>query len=209
MDLSYEHRFGNEAVIELSGYYRWISDLQDLIPLTDTEEAPGNIGNGSRWGIFLEGSVPLDLLGMTNAKLNFFFRRRGTEAVDPVTGRKREFSINNPRNLKYSHNLNFRQDFVSTRMAWGVNANYQSDRPFFKVNELDVHDNGINLNTFIESSRWFGIKMRLNLNNVLNSTDTRNRTIFTGRRDLSPLEALRFEKSKNGREIQLTLSGSF
>jgi outer membrane receptor for ferrienterochelin and colicins len=200
VDLNYEHRFGDVGVIQITGYYRWISDVVDLLPLTDTEEAPGNIGNGTRWAVLVEGTAPLDWLGLTNAKLNFNFRRRGTEVIDPVTNKLREFSLNDPRNLKYSHNFNF---------AWGWNTNYQSDRPFFKVNELDVRSPGIDLNTFIETTRWFSLKIRLSVNNILNSIDTRERTIFEGRRDLSPVDSLRFDKNTQGREVNLSLSGSF
>ena len=209
VDLNYEHRFGDVGVFQITGYYRWFSDVLDLLPLSDTDEAPGNIGNGSRWAILIEGTAPLDWMGLSNAKLNFNFRRRGTSVVDPVTGVTREFSVNNPRNLKYSHNFNFRQDFVDAQMAWGWFTNYQSERPSFKVNELDVRNNGMNLNFFIESSRWFGVKIRLSVENILDSTTTRDRTIFVGKRDLSAVEKLRFDESTRGRELNLSLSGSF
>ena len=209
LDLTYEHRLGNEGVIILTGFYRWTSDLLDLIPITDTEEADGNIGLGRRWAIFLEGTLPLDWMGLENAKLNFFLRRRGTSVTDPVTGNKRAFSLTNNRYLTYQHNLDFRQDFQHARMAWGWNFSFSADRPFYRVNEYDVNSEGKNLSTFIESTRWMGIKVRLSLNNILNEADTRRRTFYEGKRDLSPVESYRLESSKDGREVILTLSGSF
>jgi hypothetical protein len=54
-----------------------------------------------------------------------------------------------------------------------------------------------------------GLKTRLELNNLLDSTESRDRLIYSGRRGLSVLERRQLEDEKEGREIELILSGTF
>ncbi|NNE38828.1 MAG: TonB-dependent receptor, partial [Gammaproteobacteria bacterium] len=68
--LLHERRFGEEAVFKISVFHHWISDVIDLIPITDTFEATGNIGNGRRWGGEVETSIPLEWLGLTGARID-------------------------------------------------------------------------------------------------------------------------------------------
>ncbi len=49
-EVSYERRFGEIGVVNLTAFHHWISDVQDLLPLTPMFEAPGNIGDGRRLG---------------------------------------------------------------------------------------------------------------------------------------------------------------
>jgi hypothetical protein len=94
-------------------------------------------------------------------------------------------------------------------MSWGLDFAMQSSRPQFKVNELDVYDEGTEVNAFIETSRWFGIKIRLEGNNLLDYSETRNRTIYEGARDLTPVESQIYRDRTAGRRVKLVLSGSF
>ncbi len=84
-EVSHERRFGELGVVKLSAFHHWISDVEDLLPLTPMFEAPGNIGDGRRWGIVLESTVPLDSLGLTGAQLDFKARWQDSTVVDPVT----------------------------------------------------------------------------------------------------------------------------
>jgi len=219
-ELSHERRFGQESVVKIIIFHHWISNVLDLLPLTDTDEAPGNIGNGRRWGLELESTWPLHWLGLTGAKLDMNFRWLDSTVIDPVTGIRRVLSgqggVNAYRSLlggnnnnKYLIRLKFRQDLEAAKVAWGWSLAERDRRSLFKVNELDIHNEGFAIDAFIETTRWKGFKVSLVGDNLLRFDQNRYRTFYTGLRDLSPIESREFRVRHNGRRITLTLSGSF
>ena len=216
-EVSHERRFGELGVVKLSAFHHWISDVEDLLPLTPMFEAPGNIGDGRRWGIVLESTVPLDSLGLTGAQLDFKARWQDSTVVDPVTLADRVLSgepgTSRPLPFQgeneYAFTLDYRQDFKAARVAWGWDFRTRAERPLFKVNELDVHDEEEELNVFIETTRWFGLKIRLHGQNLLNMSRLRDRTVFVGQRGLSSVDFRELHDHSDDRRIAFSLSGAF
>ncbi len=216
-EVSHERRFGELGVVKLTAFHHWISDVQDLLPLTPMFEAPGNIGDGRRWGIVLETTLPLDSLGLTGAQLEFKARWQDSTVVDPVTLERRVLSggAESRRPLpfhgenQYAVTLDFRQDFSAARVAWGWDLRTRAERPLFKVNELDILDEGVEFNVFVETTRWFALKFRLHGQNLLNLRQLRDRTVFIGERGLSPVDFRELHDSVDGRRVVLSLAGSF
>ena len=58
-------------------------------------------------------------------------------------------------------------------------------------------------------TRWLGIKVRLDFENILDIEESRERTVFTGRRDLSSLRSLEYRDDTRGRQLYLTFSGTY
>jgi len=218
-DLGYEQRFWQQSVFKLNLFHHWITDVQDLIPITQTGSAPGNIGNGRRWGVGIEGAFELDWLGLQNARLDLNARWQGSSVTDPITGDKRVLTATiladgNPRSIftndnEYVFVVDYRQDFDNLRVAWGWDLSVEADLPVFKINEFDIWDKEPAVNFFVETTRWFGIKVRMELNNILDRSKDRERVFYTGQRDLSPVLRRQIQKRTDGREIGLSLSGSF
>jgi outer membrane receptor for ferrienterochelin and colicins len=219
-ELSHERRFGEYTVITLRAFHNWISDVEDLLPLTDTFEAPGNIGSGRRWGLEFEGTLPLDWLRLTGARLDIKARWQDSTVTDPVTGEARVLSSKQtfvpPGDFSYLRNENkfafttdFRQDFEVSRVSWGWSFNTRTQRPFFRVNEFEALNEGIDVSTFIETTRWLGIKIRFEVNRAIQVFETRDRTLYTGRRDLSAIDSYAERQRDGGRELVLRLSGTF
>ncbi|NNE38952.1 MAG: TonB-dependent receptor [Gammaproteobacteria bacterium] len=217
-DLSHEIRFGDISVVKLRGYHHWISDVEDLLPLTDAEEAPGNIGSGKRWGAEIEATMPLDWLSLSSARLDVKARWQDSSVTDPVTGDKRVLSSQgrlssripyNDIDVKYIASVVFRQDFEAQQLAWGWNLIARDARPLFKVDELDIFDEGTIIGAFVESTRWFGLKMTLGVKDILDEQKVRTRTIYTGRRELSALRRTEITDVTRGRQFEFTVTGSF
>ena len=219
-EASHEHRFGRSAVIKVSVFHHWIEDVLDLLPLSATFEAPGNIGNGRRWGLELEGTMPLDWLRLSGAQLEALVRLQDSTVVDPVTGEDRVLSgqggtfayrtlVNLNRNNRYMVRLDFRQDLEDAHIAWGWTVAERDERPLFRVNELDVYNEGAAIDAFIETTRWAGLKINLLGENLLNFTNYRDRTFFSGQRDLSAVSSLEVRERLSGRRFTLSVSGSF
>ncbi|MGK0297277.1 MAG: hypothetical protein ACI9XC_000879 [Gammaproteobacteria bacterium] len=215
-ELSNERRFGRLTVIKLAIFHHWITNVLDLLPLTPNFETPGNIGKGRRWGVELESTIPLEILGMPASKLDIKARWQDSTVVDPVTGKNRvlsspsgDFPISYNVQNKYAVSINYRQDFKLSRIAWGWNIITRAERPLFKVNELEIYDEKFQLGTFIETTRWLGVKLRFTTVNILNSPGYRNRTVFIGQRDLGPIRFRELRQRTRGRSATLTLSGIF
>jgi len=218
-EISNEWRPGRNSVYTLVLYYHRINDVEDLLPLTDDFEVPGNIGDGTRWGIRLESTVPLAWLGLDNAKLDMKVRWQDSSVTDPVTGMKRQLTaagfFSGPPNIpfnsenEYAIDIAFRQDFQQANVAWGWDIAEQAERPRFKVNELEIFNEGIETNIFVETTRWFGIKTRLEANNLLDYDEIRDRIIYTGGREVSPVESRILRERQAGWRVTLSLSGNF
>jgi hypothetical protein len=217
-DVTHERRFGDISVIKLRAYHNWISDVEDLLPLSTTDEAPGNIGNGRRWGLELESTIPMDWLGLKTSRLDVKGRWQDSSVTDPVTGDKRVLSSQgrissripyNDIDVKYITVINFRQDFEPQRVAWGWEIIERAKRPLFKVNELDVFNEGIIMAPFIETTRWMGVKMKFAISDLLDETKSRVRTIYEGERGNSLIRRNEITNVTRGRQFEFIVSGSF
>jgi hypothetical protein len=218
-ELSYEHRFGELGVITVTAFHHWLEDVLDLLPISDEFEAPGNIGNGRTWGIIFATTIPLNKINLSGARLDIQTRLQDSTVTDPVMGDARQISafsaFPGPPTIRfYSDNdyvvdIAFRQDLEEARWAWGFDTAFQADRAVYKVNELENFEEGVELNAFVETTRWFGIKIRLQGRNLTNYLEVRDRLSYTGRREISPIQRREFRLRKPDRIFTLTFSGSF
>ncbi len=218
LEVSQEQRFGDIGVIKVTAFHHWITDVVDLLPLSPTFEAPGNIGDGRRWGLKVENTIPLDWLALDNARLNIRARWQDSTVVDPVTGNDRVLSgesglVNaiafKDEDIKYTAAIDYRQDFQAAKVAWGWDVRFRDQRTLYKVNELDIYDEGTEVSLFTETTRWFGVKVRFNLKDIFNITRDRVRTIYLGERGSSGISRRELIDNKRGRQLDMTVSGSF
>ncbi len=216
-ELSHELRFADVGVFKLTGFHHWIDDVLDLLPITATREAPGNIGAGRRWGVIAETTWPLDSLGIDHGQLTVNLRWQDSTVVDPVTGENRNLSgeggfrgdVIFRNENRYAFDIDFRQDIEQAQISWGVGLAERGRRVVYEANELDIHNEGFDLSAFVETSRWFGIKLSLEATNLLNYTVTRERTIYIGERSLTPLRRRESRIGDSGQRIFFRATGSF
>lgn len=217
VELSEERRFGDLGVVKATLFYNDISDVQDLLPLSPEFEAPGNIGEGQRWGLRLDSTLPLDAAGLANGRLDIEAIAQDSRVTDPVTGVDRILSAENEDSkplaldleTRYAFALKLRQDIEHRGFAWGAEVRKRGARMEFRVNELVRYAEGYEFNLFAETTRWLGLKIRVDGVNLLNFEQDRDRTIFAGQRDLTPVEVVERRNITDGRRLILTVSGSF
>ena len=94
-------------------------------------------------------------------------------------------------------------------LFWGWNTTGRAERPLFKVNEYDHYDEGTELNAFIETTRWFGVKLQFSVTNVTNYDQTRDRSVYVAERELSPVDYRELRALTNGTRISISVSGTF
>jgi len=219
LDVSHEQRLGKDMVVKLILFHDWISDVQDLLPLSPDFEAPGNIGDGERWGIEMESTLPLDGFGLKAARLDISARWQDSRVEDPVTKQDRVLSDTSPGGAllplkfraenSYALIVDFRQDFQESRFAWGWDVRSRAEKPTFKVNELDVKDEGTEFNVFVETTRWLDAKIKLAAENIFDLPETRDRSLYVGERGLSPVEFREISSRYRAFRVTLVVSGSF
>lgn len=205
LELSREQRFGEIGVIELTGFFNWIEDVEDLAPVGERFEIVGNIGSGRRYGVELEATLPLDPLGLPNARLDLEGRWQDSEVTDPVTRLDRVLT----GEREFTADIDFREDFEQARVAWGWRLQLRAEEPFFGVDELDISDRGVDLQAFLETTRWLGVKIRATLQNILDREFIRDRQVFDGNRASAPEAFREFRDRRRGRSLVFEISGTF
>lgn len=214
---SEERRFGELGVLKGTLFYNHISDVEDLLPLSAEFEAPGNIGDGERFGIRVEATLPLQTLGLDGARIDIEGRWQHSSVADPVTGEERRLSgeqeISKPLRFdvenRYVLAVGFRQDIQARRFSWGGDIRMRDDRVSYRVNELIRYAEGNEINLFAEVSSRSGVRVRLEVANLLDFNQVRDRQIFIGERSLTPLDISEIRTATDGRRLILSVSGAF
>jgi hypothetical protein len=205
-ELEHERRFGDIGVATLKAYHHWIQDRQERLPIGDGLDVAGNIGDGRRWGLSLETTLPLDALGLPSSRLDMRAGWEDSSIVDPVTGQERPLAWQR----RYSLRTEFRQDLVVQGWAWGIETDYADRALEFGADEVNRHQNGLDVEAFIETTRFAGVKLRLLAQNLVDRPFDRDRLLFDGDRSAgstpSRLEARRLRRD---RSILLSVSGTF
>jgi len=204
-EVSSERRFGELGVAKLTVFHDWVRDVQDRLPIDGRFEVPGNIGEGRRWGASAEGTIALETIGIQQARLDLEARWENSVVTDPVTGMTRRFS----GQRSYALEGELRQDLVEAGWAWGVETDYVDRAVGFELDELDIDERGVDMEVFVETTRYFGVKMQLTVQNLLDRRFLRDRTVFSGPRGSSPTDFREVRDLRRGRSALLSISGSF
>ena len=110
---------------------------------------------------------------------------------------------------KYAFSIDYRQDFQEQKVSWGWDIRERGKHPRFRANELDILNEDIEINSFIETTRWFGLKLRFDAENILDLTSTRDRIRYTGARDLTSVRFREEQIRKRSFRLAFSVSGSF
>ncbi len=207
----WERRFATKGSVTISAKRDWISQVQGRVPVDNLFDAPGNLGNASRWQLRVVARLPLDGLGLKNATLDADGFLADSAVTDPVTGERRILE----RMAKHNFNLSFRQDFSARRIAWGWAYNNGVTRRSFRLFEEQITHGGGGrgspraLSLFVETTRIAGMTATFDVRNILNRPGTRTRTFYDGPRSDGLVEATESQSRKSGLRFRLQLRGAF
>jgi outer membrane receptor protein involved in Fe transport len=210
------HKFLERGSIQFRGEYQFISDTQDLVPITLRDAAgnitarfdgAGNIGNSKRWNGELEITLPFDWLtkpiGFAGVELKYVGHYHGSRVVDPVTGLDRRMS-NRPL---WHQEWNLRYDAPDLGLVYGATFYAQESNNAYFFNEFRRQSDGVRSTLFIEYTKFKIGTLRLQ---VIDLPDfRRDRFIYTDTRANSGLSQIVNRKRELDPLIQLTLSGTF
>ena len=199
-------RFPNDAALRLRLFHHWLDDVVDFVPVGPPDgliDAPGNIGKGTMDGIELSLRMPLQPL-LPGGTLTVAGTYRDTDVTDPLTGEHRQISDFFESDIK----VELRQDLNVAKLAWGLNFLGTSADADFRSSEVDRFRQLHRLDAFIETTWIAGTKIRLEMMNILDDFEERDRRFYTPDRNgvLSFRETAEFYPDM---WWMLTVSGNF
>jgi hypothetical protein len=191
-----EHKFGKRGAITLAVFHDIVEDVQDLVrsPVSPTNDAYGNLGDGTRTGIEVRGSAPLSPL-IPNAEIRFSGMWQETSVEDSITLEDRRFG----GELDWSYNVSFRQELPQWKSAWGASALRLSDKVDYKLIEEIVTDRPRErIDLFWETTAVKGVTLRFTAANLFHPDEFRTRIYFSGTRASGTVTRVDERKQKGG-----------
>ncbi|GAA0649849.1 TonB-dependent receptor plug domain-containing protein [Brevundimonas lenta] len=180
----YERRFWGEGVLDFTLQHAEIEDVVDVIPLSGGFDGVGNIGDGTSDFFQVRLTLPMDKLGMPNAR----FQARGSWAdssvIDPVTGEERRLQGQQP----FGCGIAFNQDLQGGKWSYGFDHGCNTDRnPNYRVREIRTFVSEPFVNIYGQWKPRPDLTVRLDLGNATNRAIGYDRDIYSGPRDVAPL----------------------
>jgi len=205
--LEFDKTLWKESNLRLTFLGSRVDDVIDSIPIGLDGDGIGNLDDPAyRYGVLLNGTIKGVDFDFPGLEWNFSAFVSGSTIEDPLTGENRR--VNDQRRFRLSSDI--RYDFQNSNWAIGSDIDYGLRARNFRVNTTEQNNpDRPSWDVFIEHQNIFGVKVRLDLNNILDNRRVTDRDFFTGRRDLNPLDFNERRELVNGRALRLTLSGNF
>jgi hypothetical protein len=205
-ELEVGHDLGPWGKTRLRGWYYLVEDIIDVIPIDDDEQGVGNLPHAKRYGFESVSTLNFDPLGWKGAKLDLTIGREWTSVKDPLTFDKRP--ISGVQDSWFSAQV--RHDIPGTDLAWSAYAQYQHyEKNFFLTEVYRSLDLPWIVGGYVELKNVRGLKIRLNVDNVLNGRHLFYRHVYEGFRDRTPLAFYQRANQLIGPLISVSVKGTF
>ena len=231
VDIGYERRLGQNGILGVNFFYRDISDLTELVAigdvLSDDDEdengllddvignrfTPQNVGDGETWGVELDFSAPLDVIGLPDTGLFANYTYLDSSTRDPFTGEKRRFN-HQPHHV---YNVGFIQTVRSVDASFGASLSGRSKSLESNFDETVTLTYQPDLEAFIEKRFGKNFVLRATASNLLNRAkretfrkyDGDSRAEILANRANGDLDEFEIERERAGRLFQVTLRAAF
>lgn len=206
MGVEYDKDFGQGFTVNINPYVRFIEDLVDRIPIGDDGDAVGNIDTANLWGVDFNTSIQGKRWGWDGTQFDLDIQWRDSSVEDPVTLNNRQIS----RDLKTFWHARMRHDIPNTEWAYGAGVREYADYKGFRLFTTDdpTLERPITY-AFVEHKDVFGMRVKAELINLLDSSEDFTREFFTDRRDRGVLDFTEFRARKFGPILNVEFSGTF
>lgn len=210
LEARWQRQFLGDSSIALTGKYEQIEELLDLVPITTTGgqtfAAPGNIGDAWRTQFGVEMTLPTDRFGIPGGLLEVDFTKQDSEVNDPLTGEPRKIRGDSD----YWWGVDFRQDFTDAQISWGVELRDRGQRSSFRLDEIRNNENTApRAEVFVETTRFFGVTTRVQVENIADRRDRRERIFYDAPRDIGMINAIERREKGSGLFYRFIVRGTF
>lgn len=207
-----EYRLPNDVgVMSAELFYadhEHVIDRIDVSPSADDlQSANGNIGDGTEYGIDLNASVRMSMIGLPNLLVSPSLIIQDSEVTDPFLGIERRF----PSYMRGQLRLTLRHDIPEWRFNWGFQNFDRIDGGMYRydVDDIEFEIGDPRYNLFAEYVDTRGLTYRVDIQNASNNVRCRTRTRFVGRIAADILEEIEGQCTKTGLDFSLKVSGTF
>lgn len=244
--IEWDRRFGPRGALTAGLFYDRVESVRDLIvrdidpgPAVRLADAIGNLDSGTRTGIDLRGSVPLDFLGLSGTDFRFSTIYQQTRVTDPLTGEERSFSTGessgggsggggsgrssggsggvpqlNVGNRDWGYVFTLRQELAALKSSWSLSLARNAGREEYKLLESIMTDRaGDRVDLTWETTAIPGVTTRLSVGNIFSPKEERVRTFYTPNRASGVVSRTETRTQKGGfegsRGISVQMSGKF
>jgi len=207
-----EYRLPNDVgVMSAEAFYASHQDVIDRIDVSPSDDnlqsANGNIGDGTEYGLDLNASIRMGMIGLPNLLVSPSFIVQDSQVTDPFLNVERRFQSY----IRGQWRLTMRHDIPEWRFNWGLQNFDRVDGGLFRYDvddiEFDIGDPRYNLFAEYVDSR--GLTHRLDIGNVSNNVRCRRRTRFVGRISDNILEEIEGQCTTTGVELSFKVTGNF
>ncbi|MEP6342338.1 MAG: TonB-dependent receptor plug domain-containing protein [Maricaulaceae bacterium] len=206
-ELEFDKTIWKESNLTLTLRGAQVDDVIDSIPIGDDGDGIGNLEDPAYlYSARLRGTFKGVDFNFPGLEWNFTLFGSGSSLDDPLTDESRR--INNQ--VRFFLSSDVRYDFQNSDWAIGSDIDFGRRATDFRVTttELNIPDRP-SWDLFVEHQNIFGVKVRVDLNNLLDDRRVTERTFFEGRRDITEIDFIERRELVNGRSVRLTLSGNF
>ena len=213
-ELNLEMRLPDDLGVVNSQF--WYRDLEDIIGRVDVspdednlQSARGNIGEGIRYGMNLDLSTQLSMIGLPNALLTTGLRLRDSEAVDPFLNQERRMDSNG----RWETSIGFRHDITRLGLTYGMDYNTQSNggsgRTVIDIIDTETRVEQPFMKAFVEKKAFGNVTFRLESNNMSDKEWCRVRTRYVGATANGMVEEIEDYCNGGGMELAFKVRSTF
>jgi len=173
----YDRRFGARGAFSLNAYSDWRENVLEASVLPSGGIGVVNVKSARVRSLSAGLELPMDrwirggLLKLRRAWLD-------TGVIDPLTGVRRAITATHPDEFAAS----FRQDLPSVRLSWGLDYAEGYQAHLWYADETRLQDHAAELRLFLETSRFFRARLRVEVNGLSCLRNTYYRDLYTPNR---------------------------
>ena len=208
-EVSYERRFWSKGAVVATLTHAEITDATDLVPIIGPGyafDAPGNIGSGTQDVLQVDATLPLDKFGVKNGLIKSTNLWRNSQVTDPLTGETRRISGERP----WSQNTEFSQDLPKWKTTWGIVYDRVWRETYYRLTEVQRY---IVTPPFIQVYAEYKPRpdwsFRVEATNLIPFKFERDRTLYTGPRDTSPVSAQEHQEIQSSQRVFVRVRKTF
>ena len=208
-----EYRLPNDiGVISSRLYYEdWHDRIEriDVSPSDDNlQGANGNIGDGEKYGIDINSSTRMRMIGMPNLLVTGSVNVEDSKIEDPFLGIERRMQYSWRGRTTWS----FRHDIPEQNLNWGMrwSNSFDGNRKTYDLIDIELSAGDPFWSAFVEWVSPQNITFRLDANRIINDGEfCRERLRFVGRISSGILEEIEDQCSTSGPTVSLRVTGTF
>ena len=208
-----EYRLPNDiGVVSGRLYYEDWTDRIERIDVSPSEDdlqgANGNIGDGQKYGIDLNSSTRMRMIGMPNLLVTGSVNVEDSKIKDPFLGIERRMQFSQRGRTTWS----FRHDIPERNLNWGMrwSNTFDGNRKTYDLVDIELSAGDPFWSAFVEWISPQNITFRLEADRIINEGEfCRERLRFVGRISSGLLEEIEDQCSSSGSTVSLRITGTF